>query len=106
MKRVAALIAAAAWLAAPAFAGTCSAAAEAATRAALDSAAGAGRRTATVRVTCGGERQTFVLHLSQGASGTAVTVRELKRSAGPAGLAGEKRGSGDSSATRLIRLGD
>lgn len=106
MKRVAALIAAAACLAAPAFADACNAATEAATRAALDSAAAAGRRTATVRVTCGGERQTYVLHLSQGASGAAITVRELKRSAGQTGLAGEKRGSGDSSAAKLIRLGE
>lgn len=106
MKRVAALIAAAACLAAPAFADACNAAAEAATRAALESAAAAGRRTATVRVTCSGERRAFVLHLSKGASGTAIMVREMKRSDGKAGLAAENRGSGDSSAAKLIRLGE
>lgn len=90
-------------LSAPAFADTCAGATEAAARAALDAAAAAGRRTATVRVTCDGERQTFMLHRSQGASGASVTVRELKRSAEQIGLAAEKRGS---STSKLIRVGD
>lgn len=93
-------------LSAPAFADTCAAATEAATRAALDSAAAAGRRTATVRVTCDGERQTFVLHRSQGASGTSVTVRELKRSADKTGIDGGNRASSSSSTAKLIRVGD
>lgn len=106
MKRVAALIAAAVCLSAPAFADTCAAATEAATRTALDAAAANGRRTATVRVTCDGERQTFLLHRSQGASGTSVTVRELKRSADKTGLAGENRASSSSSTSKLIRVGE
>ena len=93
-------------LSAPAFADTCAGATEAATRAALDAATAAGRRTATVRVTCDGERQTFMLHRSQGASGASVTVRELKRSAEQIGLAAEKRGSAGSSTSKLIRVGD
>lgn len=93
-------------LSAPAFADTCAAATEAATRAALDSAAAAGRRTATVRVTCDGERQTFMLHRSQGASGTSVTVRELKRSADKTGIDGGNRASSSSSTAKLIRVGD
>ena len=105
MKRFAALIAAAC-LSAPAFADTCAAATEAATRAALDYAAAAGRRTATVRVTCDGERQTFLLHRSQGASGTSVTVRELKRSADKTGIDGGNRASSSSSTAKLIRVGD
>jgi hypothetical protein len=105
MKRFAALIAAAC-LSAPAFADTCAAATEAATRAALDSAAAAGRSTATVRVTCDGERQTFVLHRSQGASGASVTVRELKRSADKTGFDGGNRASSSSSTAKLIRVGE
>jgi hypothetical protein len=93
-------------LSAPAFADTCAAATEAATRAALDSAAVAGRRTATVRVTCDGERQTFLLHRSQGASGTSVTVRELKRSVDKTGLDGGNRASSSSSTAKLIRVGE
>jgi hypothetical protein len=93
-------------LSAPAFADTCAAATEAATRAALDSAAAAGRRTATVRVTCDGERQTFLLHRSQGASGTSVTVRELKRSADKTGIDGGNRASSSSSTAKLIRVGE
>lgn len=93
-------------LSAPAFADTCAAAAEAATRAALDSAAAAGRRTATVRVTCDGERQTFMLHRSQGASGASVTVREWKRSADKTGIDGGNRASSSSSTAKLIRVGD
>lgn len=93
-------------LSAPAFADTCAGATEAATRAALDSAAAAGRRTATVRVTCDGERQTFMLHRSQGASGTSVTVRELKRSADKTGIDGGNRASSSSSTAKLIRVGD
>lgn len=93
-------------LCAPAFADTCAAAAEAATRAALDAAAAAGRRTATVRVTCDGERQTFVLHRSQGASGTSVTVRELKRSADKTGIDAGNRASSSNSTAKLIRVGD
>ena len=93
-------------LAAPAFADVCDAATESATRAALESAEATGRRTATVRVTCDGQRKTFVLHRIQGASGTSVTVRELKGSRDKTGLAGEKRTSGGASMTKIIRVGD
>jgi hypothetical protein len=93
-------------LAAPAFADVCTAATEAATRAALDSAEATGRRTATVRVTCDGERKTFVLHRTKSATGTSVTVRELKRSADKSGLAGGKATSGGASMTKIIRVGD
>jgi len=106
MKRFAALIAAGACFAAPAFADACTAATEAATRAALDAAAAAGKRTATVRVTCDGERQTFVLHRTQGANGTSVTLRELKRSAGKSGLSGGVSGASSSSMTKIIRVGE
>jgi hypothetical protein len=103
MKRTLAALAALACLSAPALADTCAAATEAATRAALDAAAATGRRTATVRVTCGGERQTFVLHRSQTATGTSVSVREIQRSADKTGLAGQARGA---STARIIRIGE
>jgi cobalamin biosynthesis Mg chelatase CobN len=104
--KFAAMLIAAGLFSAPALADTCAAATEAATRAALDSAAAAGRRTATVRVTCDGERQTFVLHRSQGASGTSVTVRELKRSADKTGVDGGNRASSGTSTAKLIRVGE
>ncbi len=104
--KFAAMLIAAGLFSAPAFADTCAAATEAATRAALDSAAAAGRRTATVRVTCDGERQTFVLHRSQGASGTSVIVRELKRSADKTGVDGGNRASSGTSTAKLIRVGE
>ncbi|MFN7165165.1 MAG: hypothetical protein ACK4P2_10150 [Hyphomonas sp.] len=103
--KFAALLIAAGLFSAPAFADACSGATEAATRAALESAAAAGQRTATVRVSCDGERQTFVLHRRQDASGTSVSVREVKRTADKTGLAGENRTSG-SSMTKIIRIRD
>ncbi|MEQ9506713.1 MAG: hypothetical protein RLO80_10625 [Hyphomonas sp.] len=93
-------------LSAPAFADVCTGATEAATRAALESAEATGRRTATVRVTCDGERKTFVLHRTKSASGTSVSVRELKRTADKTGLSGESRTSGGASMTKIIRVGD
>ena len=62
MTRFLIAVAAFGCLSAPAFADVCSAATEAATRAALASAEASGRRTSTVRVACGGEKQTLVLH--------------------------------------------
>lgn len=106
MKRYLVALAVLSCLGAPALADTCAAATEAATRAALDSAAAAGRRTATVRVTCDGQRQTFVLHRSQGASGTSVTVRQVKSGDDTNGLSGEARASGGSSQARIIRVGE
>ncbi len=103
--KIAALLIAASLFSAPAFADACDAATEAATRAALDAAEASGRRTATVRVTCDGERQTFVLHRRQDASGTSVSVRQVKRTADKTGLAGETRTSG-SSMTKIIRVGE
>ncbi|MBK8197550.1 MAG: hypothetical protein IPK75_04200 [Acidobacteria bacterium] len=90
-------------LAAPGFADACDAATEAATRAALQSAEAAGRRTATVRVSCDGERKTYVLRRSTTASGASVTVREITRGAGQDGLAGAA--ASDSSTARIIRVG-
>jgi hypothetical protein len=91
-------------LAAPAFADTCSAATEAATRAALDRAADAGRRTAVVRVKCDGASQTFVLHR---VGETSVTVRELKRAEGNTGVSvRSKKDFSSSSQSRVIRVGD
>lgn len=107
MKRHLVALAVLSCLGAPAFADTCAAATEAATRAALDAAETAGRRTATVRVTCDGARQTFVLHRSETASGTAVTVREVKKSkTGQIIPAGEKRDFSASTAARVIRVGE
>jgi len=106
MKRVAALIAAAACFAAPAFADPCTGAAEAATRAALEAAAASGKRTATVRVTCDGEQQTFILHQRQDAAGTSVSVREVKRASDKTGLSGAKYGASGSSMTKIIRVGE
>lgn len=91
-------------LAAPAFADTCSAATEAATRAALDRAADSGRRTAVVRVKCDGASQTFVLHR---VGESSVTVREVKRGEGNKGVsARSKKDFSGSSQSRVIRVGD
>jgi hypothetical protein len=107
MKRHLVALAVLSCLGAPAIADTCAAAAEAATRAALDAAETAGRRTATVRVTCDGERQSFVLHRSQTAAGTAVTVREVKRAkSGQVTSVEDRRDFGAATAARVIRVGE
>jgi len=106
MKRVAALIAAAACLAAPAFADACDAATEAATRAALEAATAAGKRTTTVRVNCDGAYRTFILNQRQDKSGTSVSVREIKGGASKSGLSGAKYGASGSSMTKIIRVGE
>jgi len=106
MKRAAALIAAAACLAAPAFADPCDAATEAATRAALEAATAAGKRTTTVRVSCDGAYRTFILHQRQDKSGTTVSVREIKGGAGKTGLSGGVAGTSSGSMTKIIRLGE
>lgn len=107
MKRHLVALAVLSCLSAPALADSCAAATEAATRAALDAAEAAGRRTATVRVTCGGERETFVLHRSETPSGTAVTVREVKKSkTGQVMPAEDKRDFSAGSAAKIIRVGD
>lgn len=105
--KLAVLIIAAGLIAAPAFADTCSAATEAATRAALDSAAAKGQRTATVRVACGGKTETFVIQRTETARGTSVSVRTVKAS--PASRVikvDDKPGFGAYTSARLIRVGD
>lgn len=93
---------------APAFADPCEAATEVASRAALENAAAANRRTAIVRVSCAGERQTFVFQRVGGKNSSTVTVREIKA----AELAGGGSGSGarveksGSSTSRVIRVGN
>ena len=106
MKRVAALFAAAACFAAPAFADPCDAATEAATRAALEAAAAAGKHTTTVRVSCDGAYRTFILNQRQDKSGTTVSVREIKGGASKSGLSGGKYGASGSSMTKIIRVGE
>ena len=92
-------------LAAPAFADPCAAATEAAMRAAIQSAEATGRRTATVRVTCGGERQILLIHRTSTASGTSITVREVTKSTGSGDLAGGNLDDfGSSSTSRVIRV--
>jgi hypothetical protein len=104
MKRSLAAVSVLLCLAAPALADTCSAATEAATRAALDRAADAGRRTAVVRVKCDGAAQTFVLHR---VGETSVTVREVKRGEANKGVsARSKKDFSSSSQARVIRVGD
>jgi len=106
MTRCLASLAVLACLAAPAFADTCSAAIEAATRAALQSAEAAGRRTATVRVTCSGERQMFVLHRSNTPAGTSITVRDVSKPVSRSDIAsGNLNDFSASSAARVIRVG-
>ncbi len=103
------LIAFAALLAvsAPAMADTCSAAAEAATRSALASAEARGQRTATVQVACGGKTETFILHRTETARGTSISVRAVEPAKGGALLAAvSKRDFSASSAARIIRVGD
>lgn len=105
--RLAVLLIAAGLAAAPAFADTCSAATDAATRAALDNAAAKGQRTATVRVACGGKTETFVLHRTETARGTSVSVRTVQAS--PASRVikvDDKPGFSGSTSARLIRVGD
>lgn len=105
--KLAVLFIAAILAAAPAFADTCSAASDAATRAALDSAAAKGQRTATVRVACGGKTETFVLHRTETARGTSVSVRAVKAgSASRVIKVDDKPGFGGSTSARLIRVGD
>jgi hypothetical protein len=105
MKRCLIALAAFAGLAAPAFADTCSSAADAATRAALASSEAAGRRTSVVRIDCGGTRQTFVLHQIGSGAGASVLVRELKKSETPAAAPlFSKRDFSSSSAARVIRV--
>lgn len=106
MKRAAALIAAAACLAAPAFADPCNAATEAATRAALDAATAAGKRTTTVRVACDGTYRTFILSQRQDKSGTMVSVREIKAAGDGTGLSGAGLGASGSAMTKIIRIGE
>lgn len=93
--------------AAPGFADTCSAATDAATRAALDNAAAKGQRTATVRVACGGKTEAFVIHRTETARGTSVSVRAVKAgSASRVIKVDDKPGFGGSTSARLIRVGD
>lgn len=107
MKRSLVALSALLCLAVPAIADTCSAATEAATRAALDNAKAAGRRTAVVRVQCNGERQTFLLHRVGGASGSSITVREITSGSSTKDLAGApQRDFSGSSQSRVIRVGD
>ncbi len=94
-------------LSAPAFADVCAAATEAATRAALASAEASGRRTSTIRVACGGEKQTLVLHRIDGASGSSISVREVKKPEGGKAMAVRSKGDfSASSASRVIRVKD
>lgn len=102
MKRSLTTLALLACLATQAFADVCTAATEAATRTAIQSAEAAGRRTATVRVTCDGEQRTFMIHRRLTANGAAVTVREVSRPASVEALAGGKSAS---STMRIIRVG-
>jgi hypothetical protein len=107
MKRALIALAIIAGAAAPAFADPCQAATEAATRSALTRAEAAGRRTATVRVACGAERVTLVLHRVDGPSGGTITVREVVRPIGGKVIdASTKLFFQDSSSARLIRLTD
>ena len=107
MKRHLVALAVLGFLSAPAFADSCAAATEAATRAALDAAEAKGQRTATVRVKCGGARETFVLHRSETPSGTAVTVREVKKSkTGQVMSVEDKRDFSASTAAKIIRVGE
>jgi len=107
MKRHLVALAVLGCLSAPAFADTCAAATEAAARAALGAAEADGRSTATVRVTCAGKRQTFVLLRTQTPSGTAVTVREV-RNTGPARIVSveERPDFMATTAAKIIRIGD
>jgi hypothetical protein len=107
MTRFLIAVAAFGCLSAPAFADVCSAATEAATRAALASAEASGRRTSTVRVACGGEKQTLVLHRIDGASGSSVSVREVKKPEGAKMMSASSKGDfSPSSASRVIRVKD
>jgi hypothetical protein len=93
---------------APAFADPCEAATEVASRAALDNAAAANRRTAIVRVQCAGERQTFVFQRVGGKNGSTVTVREVKAGelSGGSAASGLKNTASGTSTSRVIRVGD
>lgn len=100
MKRSALSLMLLAALASPALADVCSAATEAATAAALQSAEASGRRTATVRVTCEGERKTLILHRVGTGASASITVREVTPAAGPA-LKGAPP-----VVTKIIRVGE
>ncbi len=108
MKRTLVALTAFSCLAVPAFADPCDAATEVAARAALDDAAAANRRTAIVRVQCGGERQTFVLQRTGGKKSSTITVREIKSGelAGGAVNARSKSAFTGSSSSRVIRVND
>lgn len=106
MKRHLVALAVLSILGAPAAADTCAAAAQTATRSALESAEASGRRTASVRTTCAGERQTFVLYRLQTASGAGVVVRALPGvKSGQLITAGDKREFSAATPARLIRVG-
>lgn len=106
MKRELVALAVLSVLSAPASADTCAAAAEAATRSALESAEAAGRRTALVRTTCAGQRQTFVLYRLQTASGAGVVVRAISGvRSGQLIAPGDKREFSAATPARLIRVG-
>jgi hypothetical protein len=107
MKRFLIALPALLCLAAPALADPCSAATEVATRAALDAAQAANRRTAIVRVACGGTRETLVLHRVGGTSSASVTVRAIEPGEGNKGFrAAAKTDFSGSSQARVIRVRD
>jgi len=106
MKRYLVVFAVLSVLAAPALADTCTAAVEAATRSALEAAEADGRRTALVRITCAGQRQTFVFHRLQTASGAGVVVRAIPGvMSGQLIAAGDKREFSAATPARIIRVG-
>lgn len=106
--KLAVMIIAAGLLATPALADTCTAATDAATRAALAAADEKGQRVATVRVTCNGQRETFLIHRTETPRGMSVSVRTVDTLKGGNGTirTGRKDSFAGSSTAKIIRVGE